>query len=115
MECKFGEIRMRDEEMFKNETLSRYMQDKILQKLRQERWNDRKFELFVVKDSIWEEASKKPLHRLATQKEIEENIGRKLTHLDYQNLPLNYKENEAYVFNHLGEEEYNKMIELWRD
>ena len=67
---------MRDEEMFKNETLSRYMQNKILQKLRQERWNDGKFELFVVKDCVWEEASKKPLHRLATQEEIEENIAK---------------------------------------
>ena len=106
---------MRDEEMIKDETLSRYMQNKISAKLRQERWNDGKFELFVVKDCIWEEASKKPLHRLATQEEIEENIERKLTHLDYQNLPLNYKESEMYAFNHLGEEEYNKMIESWRD
>ena len=48
---------MRDEEMYEDKTLSRYMQNKILEKLRHERWNDGKFELFVVKDSIWEEAS----------------------------------------------------------
>jgi len=106
---------MRDEEMYEDKTLSRYMQNKILEKLRHERWNDGKFELFVVKDSIWEEASKKPLHRFATQKEIENNIGRKLTHLDYKNVSLNRKENEMYVLDHLGQEEYHKMIELWRD
>ena len=93
--------------------MNKYLQNKEINRLRSERFNEGKLQNFIVRDSVWKMANRKLLHRYATQEEIAENIGRPLQAEDYIFIMLNWWSQDT--LHYLGNKEYNRMIQMFKD